>query len=333
MLEFGTPLEQYLYTAVETEQTSEELAGIIYQISLTGGELSQAIAIAALRNLIGHNGDINIQGEEQKHLDIYANDHIKDAMAKTPAVCAVATEEEQHIHLYENFQERGEYLVCFDPLDGSSNSDVNVSVGTIFSIMRRPNLSNGTTCSTEDFLQLGENLVSSGYILYGTSTMLVFSHGEGVVGFTFDPNNPKFYLTHPNIQTPKIGKYYSVNESYSPTWEDNMWQYVEDLKTQDNAGEKPKSSRYIGSLVADIHRNMLEGGIFMYPADTKHPNGKLRILFEAFPMAFLAEQAGGTATDGKKRILELMPDNIHARTPLYIGSLTDVNEITKRMTT
>jgi fructose-1,6-bisphosphatase I len=250
-----------------------------------------------------------VQGEAQQKLDVYANDLFLRMMRTQGAVCAVASEENDDIVHFDN---GGKYVVTMDPLDGSSNIDVNVSIGTIFSIYKR--ISTGPKATLEDFLQPGRAQVAAGYIVYGSSTMLVYSTGHGVNGFTLDPSIGTFCLSHPNMTSPADGKIYSINEGNWYEFSDGVRNYIDGCK------QKKMSARYIGSLVADFHRNLLKGGVYLYPGTAKAPKGKLRLLYEANPLAFLAEQAGGKATDGTARILDLMPTELHQRTPLYIGS-------------
>ncbi len=262
-----------------------------------------------MADILGASGNENVQGEQQQKLDVYANKLFIRMMRTQGAVCAVASEEDDDVVHFDN---GGKYVVTMDPLDGSSNIDVNVSIGTIFSIYRR--ISTGPKATLEDFLQPGNAQVAAGYIVYGSSTMLVYSTGHGVNGFTLDPSIGTFCLSHPDMRTPPEGSIYSVNEGNWFEFSDGVRAYIEDCKKQ------KMSARYIGSLVADFHRNLLKGGIYLYPGTTKVPNGKLRLLYEANPLAFLVEQAGGMATDGTTRILDLKPTELHQRCPLYIGS-------------
>ncbi len=268
-----------------------------------------------MADILGAAGNENVQGEEQQKLDVYANNLFIRMMRTQGAVCAVASEENDDIVHFDN---GGKYVVTMDPLDGSSNIDVNVSIGTIFSVYKR--LSTGPKATLEDFLQPGTAQVAAGYIVYGSSTMLVYSTGHGVNGFTLDPSIGTFCLSHPDMKTPADGKIYSINEG-------NWFEFSEGVRTYvDACKQKKMSARYIGSLVADFHRNLLKGGIYLYPGTQKAPKGKLRLLYEANPLAFLVEQAGGLATDGKQRILELKPTELHQRTPLYIGSKAMVEQ-------
>jgi fructose-1,6-bisphosphatase I len=271
-----------------------------------------------MADILGAAGNENVQGEDQQKLDVYANNLFIRMMRTQGAVCAVASEENDDIVHFDN---GGKYVVTMDPLDGSSNIDVNVSIGTIFSIYRR--ISTGPKATLEDFLQPGSAQVAAGYIVYGSSTMLVYSTGHGVNGFTLDPSIGTFCLSHPDMKTPEEGKIYSINEG-------NWYEFSEGVRTYvDACKQKKMSARYIGSLVADFHRNLLKGGVYLYPGTTKAPNGKLRLLYEANPLAFLVEQAGGMATDGTTRILDLKPTELHQRCPLFIGSKAMVEKAMK----
>jgi fructose-1,6-bisphosphatase I len=261
---------------------------------------------------------------------MYAHDMMVRAMDHGGHLCAMASEEEEDIiHIPPHFHV-GKYVLLFDPLDGSSNIDANVSIGTIFSIYKRvsPDNQPGTT---EDCLQPGHKQVAAGYILYGSSTVLVYTAGSGVHGFTLDPAFGEFILSHKNIQTPKKAKIYSINEGNYLYWHPGLKKYIKYLQDEDKATDRPYSSRYIGSMVADIHRNLLYGGIFMYPADSRNPNGKLRLMYECNPMAFIIEQAGGRASNGKQRMLDIQPENLHQRVPIFIGSEEDVKMVEKFM--
>jgi fructose-1,6-bisphosphatase I len=310
-------------------EATGELSNLLYDIALAGKIISAAIRRAGLVNILGSAGNHNVQGEEQQKLDVFANETIKNCLKHTGRVCAMASEEDDDIIPVPPEYTSGKYAVLFDPLDGSSNIDVNAAVGTIFSIYRRRSSEGRGT--QDDVLQPGCRQVAAGYVMYGSSTMLVYTTGQGVHGFTLDPTIGEFLLCNPRIITPRVGKYYSVNESNFHRWDKGVQLAVRGLK-----GERPdlfqgKNSRYIGSLVADFHRNLIAGGIFMYPGDAKNPSGKLRLLYEAAPMAFLAEQAEGSATDGTNRILDIMPSGLHQRTPLVIGSREDVGFVADTM--
>jgi fructose-1,6-bisphosphatase I len=245
-------------------------------------------------------------------------------LGSTGQLAVIASEEDEDVVPIPEGQPVGKYVVNFDPLDGSSNIDANVNIGTIFSIL--PRLTRRGSGSLEDVLQAGRRQLCAGYVLYGTTTMLVYTTGDGVHGFTYEPSIGEFLLSHPNIRTPKRGRIYSVNEGNYAKWTDGVKRYVDWLKMEDPATGRPYSARYVGSLVADFHRNLLYGGIYLYPGDRRNPNGKLRLLYEAAPLAFVAEQAGGAASDGQKRIMDLAPSALHQRTPLFLGSPDDVRE-------
>ncbi len=303
-------------------EATGELSNLLYDIALAAKIIAAAIRRAGLVDILGGLGARNVQGEEQQKLDVFANETIKNCLKHTGRVCAMASEEDEDIIPIPPEYPAGKYAVLYDPLDGSSNIDVNAAVGTIFSVYRRVSMEGRGTVA--DVLQPGCKQVAAGYAMYGSSTMLVYTTGQGVHGFTLDPTIGEFLLSHPRIVTPRVGIYYSVNESNFGRWSKGIQTAVRGLKGERPDRLKPKNSRYAGSLVADFHRNLIAGGIFLYPADTKNPQGKLRLLYEASPMAFLAEQAGGSATDGVNRILDIVPRSLHQRTPLVIGSREDV---------
>ncbi|MDR1608503.1 MAG: class 1 fructose-bisphosphatase [Deltaproteobacteria bacterium] len=288
--------------------------------------IQKDVGKAGLVDILGRAGSVNIQGEEVQKLDELANMTVKRRLSSSGEVCALVSEEEADIIEIPRQYPRGNYIVHFDPLDGSSNIDANVSIGTIFSIYRRisPPTSDPTT---KDVLQPGLKQVGAGYVLYGSSCILVFSTGQGVNGFTLDPSIGEFLLSHPNIRVPRRGKIYSINEGNYCFWDDGTRRYIDWLKHGQADHNTIYSSRYVGSLVSDFHRNLLYGGIFLYPADLRDPakpKGKLRLMCEANPMAYIVEQAGGMATTGSTRILEIEPSYIHQRVPLIIGSPDDV---------
>lgn len=306
-------------------EATGELTSLLNDLILAGKIISSEVNMAGLAEILGQSGKTNIQGEQVQKLDEFANLTIKRRMEQCGYVCIMASEEDDDvIPVLDGYE--GKYTVAFDPLDGSSNIDVNVSIGTIFSIHRRKS-QNGQG-EIGDLLQKGSEQVAAGYIIYGSSTMLVYTVGEGVQGFTLDPSVGEFFLSHPDIKIPPKAKYYSINEAYSRYWHDNTRAYVEHLKDLDERGERSYSLRYIGSLVADFHRNLIKGGVFIYPRDRKSPGkpGKLRLLYEAAPLAMLAEQAGGRAIDDEgRRILDLEPTDLHQRVPLIIGSKEEVD--------
>lgn len=280
-----------------------------------------AVNKAGLAKLIGLAGETNVQGEEQKKLDVLSNEVFVKALISSGRTCILVSEEDEEA-TFVSPPLRGKYCVVFDPLDGSSNIDCGVSIGTIFGIYTVK----GSDPTIEDVLQPGKDMLAAGYCMYGSSCMLVLSTGNGVNGFTLDPSLGEFILTHSDIKMPKKGKIYSVNEGNAKNWDVSTAKYVENCKYPKD-GSLPKSLRYVGSMVADVHRTLLYGGVFLYPADKKSPNGKLRVLYEVFPMSFLMEQAGGQAFTGKQRALELVPTEIHERSPIFLGSYDDIEEI------
>lgn len=310
-------------------EATGELSELLYDFAFAAKVIAAAIRRAGLVDILGSAGTENIQGEEQQKLDIFANETIKESLSHTGRVCVMASEEDEKPIPIPPEYPVGKYAVLFDPLDGSSNIDVNSAVGTIFSIYRRVSLEGRG--SLQDLMQPGLMQVASGYVMYGSSTMLVYTTGQGVHGFTLDPSIGEFLLSHPSIGMPSSGRYYSVNESNFARWDRGVQQAVRGFHGDRPEVIKGKNSRYIGALVADFHRNMIAGGIFMYPADTRNPNGKLRLLYEAAPLAFIAEQAGGSATDGIRRILEISPDDLHQRTPLVIGCRDDVDFVRRTL--
>ena len=317
-----TTIERFILDQEERyPEATGELSNLLYDIALAAKIIAAAIRRAGLVNILGTQGARNVQGEEQQKLDVLANETLKNCLKHTGRVCAMGSEEDEDIIPVPPEYPVGKYAVLFDPLDGSSNIDVNSAVGTIFSIHRRRSLEGRGTKA--DVLQPGCQQVAAGYVMYGSSTMLVYTTGQGVHGFTLDPTIGEFLLSHPRIVTPRVGKYYSVNESNFPRWDRAVQVAVRGLKGDIADGMRPKNSRYIGSLVADFHRNLLAGGVYCYPADRKDPkktSGKLRLLYEAAPLAMIAEQAGGYATDGRRPILDIQPTSLHQRVPLFIGN-------------
>lgn len=296
------------------------LTNILYDIALAAKIISSQTTRAGLVEILGSTGRENVQGEVVQKLDEYADSILFKLNDHTGRIAVMASEEHPNILAIPDHFDPGPYVLLYDPLDGSSNIDVNVSIGTIFAIYRRKSESGRGTL--EDCLQQGRNLVAAGYVIYGASTMLVYSTGQGVHGFTLDPTVGEFFLSHPNIRYPEKPKYYSTNQGYERFWSKGVQSYTEWLQGKDGASPT-LSLRYIGSLVADFHRNLLTGGVFYYPADSKdgkESNGKLRLVYECAPMAFLAEQAGGFATDGINRILDLQPTSLHQRVPFFAGN-------------
>jgi len=302
-------------------EATGELSGLLYDLALAAKMIANKVRSAGLADILGATELENVQGELQQKLDVLANEIIIKAVDHGGRLCAMASEEESGIiDIPENFR-CGKYCLLFDPLDGSSNIDVNVPVGTIFSVVRK--ITRGSRGDMEDMLQPGRRQVAAGYVIYGSSTMLVYTTGQGAHGFTLDPSLGEFLLSHPNIRSPDTGRYLSVNDSYQDQWEAPVQSLMRFYRGQDG-GRQPMNTRYVGSLVADFHRNLLGGGLFAYPANRKNKRGKLRLLYEANPLAFIVEQAGGAATDGVNRIMDIQPTELHQRTPLFIGSKNDV---------
>ncbi len=297
--------------------SSGEFSRILSAIRLAAKIVNQQINKAGLvSDILGSQGSENIQGEQQQKLDVIANDQFIKALKARKVICGIASEENDDFIVLNN---TGKYIIAIDPLDGSSNIDVNVSVGTIFSIYKRVT-EVGSPVEERDFLQKGTEQLAAGYVIYGSSTMLVYTTGNGVNGFTYDPGIGVFFLSHPDMQTPEMGKIYSINEGNFYQCDEKIQNYIKYCQTIDKASNRPYTARYIGSLVADIHRNLLKGGVYIYPSTQSSPNGKLRLLYECNPIAFIVEQAGGLATNGIQRIMEIEPSNLHQREPFYTGS-------------
>lgn len=309
----------------EFQYSSGELSRLINSIRLAAKVVNHEVNKAGLVDILGNAGDTNIQGEDQQKLDVYANNAFIKTLTNREIVCGIASEEEDDFITIKGRNEKNDnkYVVLIDPLDGSSNIDVNVSVGTIFSIYRRVTPA-GTPVTLEDFLQPGHKQVAAGYIIYGTSTMIVYTTGHGVNGFTLNPAIGTYYLSHPNMRFPEDGNIYSVNEGNYVHFPQGIKDYIKYCQKEE--GDRPYTSRYIGSLVSDFHRNMIKGGIYIYPNTSKDPNGKLRLLYECNPMALIAEQAGGSASNGFERILDIQPKELHERTPFICGSLNMVKK-------
>lgn len=309
----------------EFKYSSGELSRLINSIRLAAKVVNYKVNKAGLVDIVGAFGEQNVQGEDQQKLDVYANETFMQTLVNREIVCGIASEENDDFITIKGKDEsnNNKYVVLMDPLDGSSNIDVNVSVGTIFSVYRRVTPV-GTPVTIEDFLQPGVNQVAAGYVIYGTSTMLVYTTGHGVNGFTLNPAIGTFYLSHPNMQFPKNGNIYSINEGNYIHFPQGVKDYIKYCQTEEE--DRPYTSRYIGSLVSDIHRNMIKGGIYIYPTSSKAPKGKLRLLYECNPMAFIAEQAGGKASDGFGRIMEIKPTELHQRVPFFCGSYNMVEK-------
>jgi len=325
----GINLARHIYEMQrEHPEATGELTGILNQIAFASKIVSREVNKAGLVEVLGLTGEKNVQGEEVQKLDDFANGVFVNILGKSGHFCVMATEEEADIIPIPPGYGKGHYSVALDPLDGSSNIDVNVNIGTIFSIHRR--VSEGDDGCEADLMQPGRILAAAGYIVYGSSTMLVMSTGNGVHGFTLDPSVGEFLESHPDIQIPEKGKIYSINEGNYPYWSTGVREYINHLKQKNKEDERPYGARYIGSMVADMHRTLLKGGIFMYPADLKDPkkpHGKLRLLYECSPMAFLCEQAGGAASMGRGPVLDVEPTELHQRTPFFAGSVHDVREV------
>lgn len=314
-----TLIEFILHKQHEFPEASGDLTNLLGAIQLAAKHVHRQINRAGLLDILGAAGETNVQGEEQQKLDVFANDRFKSALAARGHVCAIASEEEEHFIEFTNSKkEASKYIVAIDPIDGSSNIDVNVPVGTIFSIYRRLSCTQDAV-SLSDFLQRGRVQVAAGYVIYGTSTMLVYTTGYGVNGFTFDATVGDFFLSHPNIHYPEQPNVFSINEGYTAYFDQGVKAYLEFCKAEKPEENRPYKARYVGSLVADFHRNLFQGGIYLYPSMRTAKDGKLRLLYECNPLAFIAEQAGGKATNGQHRILDIDPRQIHQRSPFFAG--------------
>ncbi len=324
-----TVTEHLLLHQKQVPMATGRFTRLFNELILSAKIIHREVSKAGLVDVLGFTGDVNVQGEEVKKMDDFANRVLIHRLSRCGALCAMASEENADIIEIPEGLPTGDYFVIFDPLDGSSNIDVNVSIGTIFSIYRRKSPSDSQLLS-DDILQRGADQVAAGYILYGSSCMMVFTTGDGVNGFTLDPSVGEFLLSHPDMRIPDQGKIYSVNEGYYHYWDKPTLDVLAHFKAAGMTRKKPYSLRYIGSLVSDFHRNLIYGGIFMYPSDNRDPSkpgGKLRLMCEASPMAFIIEQAGGMAIDGYRRILDIKPDNLHQRVPLFVGSKKDVERV------
>lgn len=324
--EEGTTLDRFLMDTMRDHPgASGTFVNLCQSIALAGKMISTRVNRAGLAGILGAAGGQNVHGEYVQKLDLYANDVFKRSLEHRGHTCMIISEEEGGPVLTPAEYESGRYVITLDPLDGSSNIDCNATIGSIFGIYRRKS-PDGSPADDQDVVRPGTDLVASGYIIFGSGTLLVLATEAGVFGFTLDPTVGEFFLSHPNLRIPK-GRIFSANEGYARQWQPGVTTYLDSLKD----AEKPWKARYIGSLVADVHRNLLKGGIFLYPATPSSPRGKLRLLYEAFPLAFLVEQAGGAATDGRIRILDRMPEGIHDRTPLVIGDADEVARATALM--
>ncbi|HZH54099.1 MAG TPA: class 1 fructose-bisphosphatase [Sphingobacteriaceae bacterium] len=304
-----------------------ELSRLLRDIGIAAKIVHREVNKAGLMDILGDNGTYNIQGESQKKLDVYADEQFIAALRSGGECCVVASEEHDDcIFIQSEISKNAKYIVCIDPLDGSSNIDVNVSIGTIFSIYRRTSPTDQQV-SMEEILQPGVEQVAAGYVIYGSSTMLVYTTGKGVNGFTLDPSIGEFCLSHPKMRIPETGVIYSINEGNYIKFPQGVKNYLKYCQVEDAATKRPYVSRYIGSMVADIHRNLIKGGIFLYPTSSSHPNGKLRLMYECNPLAFIVEQAGGKASDGERRIMEIQPHELHQRSPIFIGNTEMVDKV------
>ncbi len=316
----GTTLTKFILEMQRSyPEAKGEFTSLLNDIATAAKIVTREVRKAGLVDILGGTGKENIHGEKVQKLDVFANETFIKHLEHTGYLAAFASEEMDEFCPVPEYYPRGKYIMIMDPLDGSSNIDVNISIGTIFCIFKR--ITQGDKPDIRDFLQSGKSIVAAGYVIYGSSTMLVYSTGQGVHGFTLDPSIGEFLLSHENIKIPEKGKTYSINEGNNANWESWTKKYIETLKLK-----KDRSLRYVGTLVADAHRTLLKGGVFLYPGDLKNPKGKLRLLYECFPMAYLFENAGGVATDGEKMILDKTPVELHERSPLIMGSKNDVEE-------
>ena len=327
--EEGTTLDRFLMDNLrEHPEATGQFVNLIQSVSLAAKMISARVNRAGLAGLLGETGGTNVHGEFVQKLDETSNEIFLRALEHRGHTCMVVSEEEGGIVRVPAKWHSGRYVVTLDPLDGSSNIDCNATIGSIFGVFLRESPEGQQAIST-DVLRSGRDLVAAGYVLYGAGTVLVLALPDGVFGFTLDPQVGEFFLSHPQMKIPDEGTIYSVNESYWSEWQPGVREFIQELRK----GERTYSARYIGSLVADFHRNMIKGGVFLYPGTVKHPQGKLRLLYEAFPLAFIIEKAGGSATNGRQPILDLWPRDLHDRTPLVIGSRTEVQRATALMTT
>ncbi len=324
----GTTITEHLLLCEdECPAASGQFTRLLSELIISAKLISREVNKAGLADILGMTGDVNVQGEKVVKLDEFANQALIYRMERSGLLCAMASEENADVIEVPENMPRGSYVLSFDPLDGSSNVDANASIGTIFSIHRK--IEDAGCGILDNFLRYGYEQVAAGYFLYGSSTMLVYTAGKGVHGFTLDPSVGEFLLSHQNITMPERGRIYSVNEAYTDYWDERTRAVVNYFKSSKNERGKPYTARYIGALVADFHRNLLYGGIYMYPADSRDshkPHGKLRLLCEAAPLAFIVEQAGGAASDGRQRILDIKATELHQRVPLFIGCKSDVEK-------
>lgn len=304
-----------------------ELSNLLRDIGLAAKRINVEVNKAGLVDILGDAGTVNVQGEDVKKLDIYANDQFMGVLRHGISCAGIGSEElDDSVVFDDDISNNSKYVCLFDPLDGSGNIDVNVSIGTIFGVYRRIS-EKGKPCTKADFLQPGKNQVAAGYIVYGSSTMLVYATRRGVNGFTLDPSIGEFTLSHPNIKCPEVGKIYSVNHGNFFQYDDRVKAYIDACQKKTSANGGPYTQRYIGSMVSDVHRNLIKGGIFLYPATVSKPGGKLRLLYECNPFAFITEVAGGKATNGRERILDIQPTELHQRSPFFVGSRLMMEEL------
>ena len=313
-------LDEFIITRQQNfPYATGDLSRLLRDIGLAAKVINREVNKAGLVDILGNAGYDNVQGEQVKKLDVFADEQMISALSISEKCCGIGSEENADVIVFEDhISKNAKYVVLFDPLDGSSNIDVNVSIGTIFSIYRR--VTETGICTHEDFLQQGVRQVAAGYVVYGSSTMMVYTTGNGVNGFTLDPSIGEFCLSHPKIEMPKAGITYSINQGYIHKFDEGIREYVKYCTEKNAPTKRPYSLRYIGSMVADFHRTLIKGGIFIYPATSDAPNGKLRLMYECNPLAYIAEQAGGRATTGSQRIMEIAPATLHQRTPIFIGS-------------
>ena len=318
------------FTIQETRkfpQATGDLSALLRDIGLAGKIINKQVRKAGLVDILGKHGATNVQGEEQMKLDVFANETLINILKNCTECAGIASEEnDNHLSYEDTFSVNSKYVVLFDPLDGSSNIDVNAPIGTIFAIYRRVS-ELGKSCTEADFLQPGNRLMAAGYVIYGSSTMMVYATRLGVNGFTLEPSIGEFCLSHPNMKCPDNGKIYSINQGNSVKYDDGMLNYLSYCMESNKEDGRPYSQRYIGSMVADMHRTLIKGGIFIYPADKSSPNGKLRLQYECNPMAFIVEAAGGKAVCGTKNIMDIVPTELHQRVPIFIGSKNMVNKV------
>lgn len=308
-------------------EATGEFTSLLHDLMLAVRIISREVRRAGVNDILGITDTMNVHGENQQKLDIYSNEIIKKSLIQGGHVCAIATEEDEEITIVGTDKDK-KYVILLDPLDGSSNINLNITIGTIFGIYRRQDSAQNPVTKS-DVLQKGRNLIAGGYALYGSSTVLVYTTGNGVHSFTYDPTIGEFLLSRQHIKIPRRGPYFSVNEGYYHYWDENIRNFIDYIKTPSSDGHYPMSSRYVGTLIADFHRTLIAGGMFLYPKDKTHPKGKLRLVYEANPLSFVMEQAGGVAIDGVQNILDLEPSQIHQRTPLFLGSPDNMADLMK----